>query len=83
MHSGAKLLRKTLTGTERTNEHKARKSKSLARLDKKVTRVNAQLLVIVLLTFYYFTDIGRHSTCGDDETLRANCSSRLDRSPYI
>jgi len=37
MHSGAKLLRKTLTGTERVTEHhKARKSKSLVRPDKKV-----------------------------------------------
>lgn len=36
MHSGAKLLRKTLTGTERgTEHHKARKSKSLLRPDKK------------------------------------------------
>jgi len=40
MHSGAKLLRKTLTGTERgVGEHKARKSKSLVRPDKKVRRV--------------------------------------------
>lgn len=36
MHSGAKLLRKTLTGTESGSEHKARKSKSLVRPDKKV-----------------------------------------------
>lgn len=36
MHSGAKLLRKTLTGTERSSEHRSRKSKSLSRLDKKV-----------------------------------------------
>lgn len=36
MHSGAKLLRKTLTGTEKSNEHKSRKSKSLVRPDKKV-----------------------------------------------
>lgn len=37
MHSGAKLLRKTLTGTERGSEqHKTRKSKSLVRPDKKV-----------------------------------------------
>ncbi|XP_029347254.1 trafficking kinesin-binding protein milt isoform X1 [Acyrthosiphon pisum] len=36
MHSGAKLLRKTLTGTERgTEHHKSRKSKSLIRPDKK------------------------------------------------
>ncbi|XP_025404778.1 trafficking kinesin-binding protein milt isoform X2 [Sipha flava] len=35
MHSGAKLLRKTLTGTERATEHKSRKSKSLVRPDKK------------------------------------------------
>lgn len=39
MHSGAKLLRKTLTGTERVTEHKARKSKSLIRPDKKVKKV--------------------------------------------
>lgn len=39
MHSGAKLLRKTLTGTERSSEHKARKSKSLVRPDKKVRKV--------------------------------------------
>lgn len=41
MQSGAKLLRKTLTGTETVTEHKARsKSKSLVRPDKKVKRIN-------------------------------------------
>ncbi|XP_050535253.1 trafficking kinesin-binding protein milt isoform X2 [Daktulosphaira vitifoliae] len=35
MHSGAKLLRKTLTGTESSNEHRSRKSKSIVRPDKK------------------------------------------------
>lgn len=39
MHSGAKLLRKTLTGTERVTEHKARKSKALIRPDKKVKHI--------------------------------------------
>ncbi|XP_050436883.1 trafficking kinesin-binding protein milt isoform X2 [Adelges cooleyi] len=34
MHSGAKLL-KTLTGTERSTEHKSRKSKAVVRPDKK------------------------------------------------
>lgn len=39
MHSGAKLLRKTLTGSEKATEHKSRKTKSLVRLDKKVKRI--------------------------------------------
>lgn len=51
MHSGAKLLRKTLTGTERATEHKSRKSKSLVRPDKKVS--NSKLNILELfLTFH-------------------------------
>lgn len=46
MHSGAKLLRKTLTGTERATEHKARKSKSLVRPDKKVKWIIFTFLII-------------------------------------
>lgn len=37
MHSGARLLKKTLVGTEKGIDHKTRKSKSLVRPDKKVS----------------------------------------------
>lgn len=40
MHSGAKLLRKTLTGTERASEQKSHKSKSLVKPDKKVRKIS-------------------------------------------
>lgn len=48
MHSGAKLLRKTLTGSERATEHKARKSKSLIRPDKKVKRYIFEIKFITI-----------------------------------
>lgn len=51
MHSGAKLLRKTLTGSERATEHKARKSKSLVRPDKKVRRYNVEDKLIIFTKF--------------------------------
>lgn len=54
MHSGAKLLRKTLTGTERAGEqHKAHKSKSLVRIDKKVRRV----ILLYIFSNNRFVDI--------------------------
>lgn len=54
MHSGAKLLRKTLTGTERVTEHKARKSKSLIRPDKKVNIYSFIFLIFCLFNYDLF-----------------------------
>lgn len=82
MHSGAKLLRKTLTGTERVTEHKARKSKSLIRPDKKVKKKYICIYSYIFLNLFIysitnFLDIGWYTTCRDNETLCANCSSRF------
>lgn len=76
MHSGAKLLRKTLTGTERSSEHKARKSKSLVRPDKKVRQIEHNFKIIISLNVVkFFLDIGWYTTCRDDETLYSYCSA--------
>lgn len=80
MHSGAKLLRKTLTGTERSTEHRSRKSKSLTRLDKKVKgEIYILFFLLKPLTFNNcsLSGSGWYTTCGDNETLRANCPARF------